>query len=301
MFKNKKGQISITILLFGMILIALVLISLSLAANQSIRSVNYVNNKQLDKLVEGGVYSSIALLKSEIDYEGFYGFPGSIYPVNNFGINDNKASINVDIKRATASDFSFQNGVVEEDLEYISNHSIYKIGEEAMEVEFYINHANDTCFQIMWDNDAEMRFTIYRDTVDVANVIGKTPEEFVHYESNTGLIGSDSGECTTANPVRLTAKDIYDESNSPYRVRGGYGRYVAVLEHIGGPTPENLRTEVLYNRLNYRTFVINMNDIVYGTNIKGNTKVYIQAEYNGEDHSDFKPRFKYIRWREGDE
>jgi hypothetical protein len=287
MIKNKKGQISLTIMLIGFSLMTLLLASTSYISSLEIRNTNKMNNKQLNEISSGGVYYAMSLLKKQIDYQTL---SGQLLPYQ-FPFKDGIAEFDDTISIYKPTDPQYNTALSQN---YVRTGAFQDV--------MYLNYAQDVCFQITWDKDitsgtyAPVTIKIDRAITQPDNSIAYSPIQLPYTESD-GNIGFDPKFCNPGmnNPAMIPSRLMYDPVNN--MLINGYGAYRITVSVVGNAP--NLQTIGLYNRLSYRTFEIKSSAKI-NDKLKNNTRVLVQATYDA-NFQNVIPKFKFIRWYEGDE
>lgn len=297
MFKNKKGNITVVVMIVGLSLLALLGASLAYFSSMNVRNQEIMTNKQLDELSRGGVFYGISKLKSEIDFNNIYGqYDTLTYDLQSINGRDSEFQVRPEVFMPNTQNMSEE----ERKIYYANYHAtqaidIYEVGDA--EIDLYINNAVNTCFEITWEGNATVQFEVYK----VENFEGEETEFklFPAVVENDGRIGSDPKYCHDGVDTKaiIPANLIYDKNSNT--VANGYGLYRVKVTTIDG-SPINLQTKGLYNRLTYRTFLINSTGKV-GTKVKNNTKAVVKATYDMTDITNTVPTFEILRWYEGDE
>lgn len=306
--KNKKGQMTVIIMMIGFSVLLLLLVTATYTSSLSTRGVNQLNGRQLDELTEGTVYYAIAYLKDEIDYKNQLKSDGTISPEPlkyDFNIKDSTGYL-----KPTISIYQESNG------EYNATLSKQLFETGAFTKSIYLNTAKNACFQVNWDKDpstgtyATVRFEVDR-VYKNADGTNKIISVQLPVEENDGQIGMDPNMCTddivyrppygngsAENPSSISSKIIYDinDANGVY-MKNGYGEYRIKVSVVSGSAP-NLQTSGIYYRLSNRTFVIKA-DSGYGNYNKNNINAIVKFTYT--DDTSVNPKYQIIKWNEGDE
>jgi hypothetical protein len=322
--KNKKGQVTLIVILVGFTLLALTLISAYYISSLSARGSNKINNRQLSEISDGSVYYAMARLKNEIDFN--YMRPTKEVLNYQFPFNGNTGKFTSTVNTYQENNNTFNSSLQKQFLEVGPVNKV-----------IYLNNRQDVCFQITWDKGptsgqyATVRFEVLKEVIksDGTKVYQSIQ---LPVEDSSGMLGTDPTTCSTTgqnSQAKIPANLIYhrfdpnkadgattdNKTNTTYdpvnpdvkylnnstldnHPVNGYGGYKILISVPSGEIA-NLQTKALYNRLSYRTFEIKTT-AQFDNYVKNNTRAIVQAYYD-TDETNVTPKFKYIRWYEGDE